>query len=139
MMKDILSNCALCEEHSLHVIGEGEAQIMQCIWCGYVSSPKFKGTKEENKEYAKLSDEMKGWAKEAIGRIWIPSLFTLPDGMIYPENENGEMKWRLAELIEIPENEQKNILWRVKLINSMTKDTKQKNQKNMIIFMRLWN
>ena len=107
MMKDILSNCALCEEHSLHVIGEGEAQIMQCIWCGYVSSPKFKGTKEENKEYAKLSDEMKGWAKEAIGRIWIPSLFTLPDGMIYPENENGEMKWRLAELIEIPENEQK--------------------------------
>ena len=28
--------------------------------------------------------------------------------MIYPENEDGEMKWRLAELIEIPEEEQKN-------------------------------
>lgn len=108
MIKDILSNCALCEEHSLHLIGEGEAQLMQCVWCGYVSSSKFKGTKEENEEYKKLTGEMKGWAKEAIGRIWIPSLFTLPDGMIYPENEDGEMKWRLAELIEIPEDEQKN-------------------------------
>ena len=107
-MDKILSNCPLCEEHSLHLIGEDKAQLMQCIWCGYVSSSKFKGTKEENEEYKKLTVEMQNWSKEAIGRIWIPSLFTLPDGMIYPENEDGEMKWRLAELIEIPEEEQKN-------------------------------
>lgn len=107
-MEDIISNCALCEERSLHVIGKNEAQILQCVWCGYVSSSKFKGTKEENEEYKKLTDEMKSWAKEAIGRVWIPSLFTLPDGMIYPENENGKMKWRFAELIEIPKDEQKN-------------------------------
>ena len=107
-MENIISNCPLCEEHSLHLIGEDKAQLMQCIWCGYVSSSKFKGTKEENEEYKKLTEEMQGWAKEALDRIWIPSLFTLPDGMIYPENEDGEMRWRLAELVEIPEEEQKN-------------------------------
>ena len=45
---------------------------MQCIWCGYVSSPKFIGKKEDNEEYKKLTDDMKNWSKEALGRIWIP-------------------------------------------------------------------
>ena len=107
-MDKIISNCPLCGEHGLHVIGEEETQLMQCIWCGYVSSPKFIGKKEDNEEYKKLTDDMKNWSKEALGRIWIPSMFTLPDGMIYPENENGGMKWKLAELISIPKDGQKN-------------------------------
>ena len=107
-MENVIGNCPLCEEHSLHIIGEKESQLMQCIWCGYVSSPKFVGKREDNEEYQKLTDDMKGWSKEALNRIWIPSLFTLPDGMIYPENENGVMKWKLAELIDIPEEERKN-------------------------------
>ena len=107
-MDNMIGNCPLCEEHSLHMIGEKESQLMQCIWCGYVSSPKFVGKREDNEEYQKLTDDMKGWSKEALNRIWIPSLFTLPDGMIYPENENGVMKWKLAELIDIPEEERKN-------------------------------
>ena len=71
---------------------------MQCVHCGYVSSPKFIGSKEENKEYEALTGDMKNWSKEALGRIWIPSIFTLPDGMIYPENEEDVMKWKLADL-----------------------------------------
>ena len=47
-MKDIISNCFLCEEHSLHVAGTEEAQVMQCINCGYVTSTKYTGTKEAN-------------------------------------------------------------------------------------------
>ena len=107
-MENVIGNCPLCEEHSLHMIGEKESQLMQCIWCGYVSSSKFIGTRDENEEYKKLTDDMKEWSKEALNRIWIPSLFTLPDGMIYPENENDEMKWKLAELVRIPKDEQKN-------------------------------
>ena len=109
-MDNIISNCPLCEEHSLHLLGnkDEDGQLMQCIWCGYVSSPKFIGKREDNEEYQKLTDDMKGWSKEALNRIWIPSLFTLPDGMIYPENENDEMKWKLAELVRIPKDEQKN-------------------------------
>ena len=68
-MDNIISNCPLCEEHSLHLIGEKESQLMQCIWCGYVSSPKFTGIKDENEEYQKLTDDMKGCSKEAINRI----------------------------------------------------------------------
>ena len=54
---NIISNCKLCEKHSLHVIGEGEHSIQQCIWCGYVSSEKYKGTKKDNKEFDNLTDE----------------------------------------------------------------------------------
>ena len=105
---NIISNCKLCEKHSLHVIGEGEHILQQCIWCGYVSSEKYKGTKKDNKEFDNLTDEMKSWAQEVDGRIWIPSMFTLPDGLIYPTDVDGVMKWNLANMIDIPEDEQKN-------------------------------
>ena len=44
-MNNIISNCLLCEERSLHVIEQGETKLMQCINCGYTSSDKFLGTK----------------------------------------------------------------------------------------------
>ena len=50
-MKDIVSNCFLCEEHSLHVIEQEGMKLMQCIHCGYSSSDKFLGTKEEDKKH----------------------------------------------------------------------------------------
>ena len=108
-MDNIISNCPLCGEHSLHLLGDEDKdnQLMQCIWCGYVSSPKFIGKKEDNEEYKKLTDDMKKWSKKAIGRIWIPSIFTLPDGMIYPDNDGDVMKWKLAEMKSIPIKEQK--------------------------------
>ena len=40
-MKDLISNCFLCGEKSLHVAGTEEAQVMQCINCGYTTSTKF--------------------------------------------------------------------------------------------------
>ena len=49
---DIISNCPLCEEYSLHVLGKDEAQMMQCISCGYVSTTKFIGKKEENEHWS---------------------------------------------------------------------------------------
>jgi len=104
----IISNCPLCEQHSLHLAGNSDTQIMQCIWCGYVSSPKFIGLKKDNEEYQKLTEDMKKWSKEFNGRIWIPSMFTLPDGMIYPEDVDGIMKWKLAKMKPIPEEEQKD-------------------------------
>ena len=107
-LNKIVSNCPLCEEHSLHVIGIEKQKMQQCIACGYVNSSKFKGTRDNNKEYDKLTDDMKGWSKEVLGSIWIPSIFTLPDSLIYPDNVNGEMKWKLAEMVDIPEEEQKD-------------------------------
>ena len=107
-MKDIISNCFLCGEHSLHVAGTEEAQVMQCINCGYVTSTKYIGTKETNEEFQKLGEDMKKWAKEEHGRVWIPSIMTLPIGMLYPIDDGGEMKWSFAPMIEIPEEERKN-------------------------------
>ena len=105
----IVSNCSLCEEQSLHVIGdEGTMQTQQCINCGYASSTKFIGTKEDNEMFKTLPEEMRSWSKEANGRVWIPSMITLPFGTLYPFNVDGEMKWACAEMIDIPEDEQKN-------------------------------
>jgi len=119
-MKDIISDCFLCGEHSLHVAGTEEAQVMQCINCGYVTSTKYVGTKETNEEFQKLGEDMKKWAKEEHGRVWIPSIITLPIGMLYPINEEvidgiGEvgdstksvMKWAFAPMVEIPEEDRK--------------------------------
>ena len=107
-MKDLISNCFLCGEKSLHVAGTEEAQVMQCINCGYTTSTKFKGIKADNEEFQKLGEDMKNWAKEEHGRVWIPSLITLPIGMLYPINVKKEMKWAFAPMVEIPEEEREN-------------------------------
>ena len=107
-MKDLISNCFLCEEKALHVAGTEDAQVMQCINCGYTTSTKFSGTKETNEEFQKLGEDMKNWAVESNGKIWIPSVITLPIGMLYPVNDdNGEMKWNFALMVEISEEERK--------------------------------
>ncbi len=107
-MKDLISNCFLCEEHSLHVAGTEEAQVMQCINCGYTTTSKFIGTKETNEEFKKLSEDMKNWSVEKSGRVWIPSIITLPVGMLYPIDVDGSMKWSFAPMVDIPEDERKN-------------------------------
>ena len=106
-MKDMIGNCFLCEEHSLHIAGNEEAQVMQCINCGYVTSTKYIGPQDKNEEYQKLSEDMKRWSKFENGRTWIPSIITLPIGMLYPVNIKKEMKWAFAPMIEIPEEERK--------------------------------
>ena len=106
-MKDIIGNCPLCEERALHVAGTEDAQVMQCINCGYTTSTKFTGTKETNEEFQKLGEDMKNWAVEKNGKVWIPSIITLPIGMLYPINVRKEMKWAFAPMVEIPEQERK--------------------------------
>ena len=106
-MKDVVSNCFLCGEKSLHVAGTEDAQVMQCINCGYTTSTKFKGIKADNEEFQKLGEDMKNWAKEENGYIWIPSVITLPIGMLYPMNIKEEMKWAFAPMVEIPEENRK--------------------------------
>jgi len=107
-MKDIIGNCPLCGERALHVAGTEKAQVMQCINCGYTTSTKFTGTKKDNEYFQKLGEDMKKWAVEKQGKIWIPSIITLPIGMLYPVNVKKEMKWSFAPMVEIPEEERKN-------------------------------
>jgi hypothetical protein len=107
-MKDLIGNCFLCGEKALHVAGTEEAQVMQCINCGYTTTTKFTGTKETNEEFQKLGKDMKNWAVESNGKVWIPSIITLPIGMLYPVNIKKKMKWSFAPMVEIPEEEREN-------------------------------
>jgi len=107
-MIDVVGNCFLCEEKSLHIAGRDDAKVMQCINCGYTTSTKFNGTKETNEEFQKLGEDMKNWAKEENGYIWIPSIITLPIGMLYPMNVENKMKWSFAPMVKISEEDRKN-------------------------------
>ena len=104
-MKDVVGNCFLCEDHSLHVIGREGVQVMQCISCGYVTSTKYMGSREENEEYKKLPEDMKKWSKWENNRTWIPTIITLPVGMLYPIDDNKNMKWSFAPMVEISQDE----------------------------------
>ena len=107
-MKDLISNCFLCGEKALHVAGTEDAQVMQCINCGYTTSTKFRGTRKDNEEFQKLGEDMKNWAKEENGHIWIPSIITLPIGMLYPVNVKEKLKCAFAPMVEISEKEREN-------------------------------
>ena len=104
----IVSNCPLCEEQSLHVLEQDGIGTQQCINCGYATTSKFIGTKEDNEMYKTLPEEMQSWSKEANNRVWIPTMFTLPFGTLYPINIDDKMKWAFAPMVDIPEKEQKN-------------------------------
>ena len=105
---NIVSNCKLCEEHSLHIIGEENNRVMQCINCGYASSDRFIGNPKDSQVYKDLTEDMKSWVKETDNRFWIPSIMTLPFGMLYPYHDSGKMKWAYAKMIDIPEDKRKD-------------------------------
>ena len=105
---DIIDNCPLCEQHSLHLIGKDSHQMQQCIYCGYVTFEKFKldgGKKEKNESYIGLTEDMKKWVKVTNDRLWTPSIFTLPTGMLYPiDDKDNNMKWAYAKMVDIEED-----------------------------------
>ena len=100
--------CPLCGKKALHVLGNQGTETKQCIHCGYATSDRFKHVPEEDNEaFESLTEELQNWAQLKDGYIWIPSFITLPFGMLYPfNNEDNEMKWAVAEMIDIPEDEQ---------------------------------
>ena len=107
----LIGNCPLCGERALHVMGEGEHQTQQCISCGYVSSERYKladgQSKEDNDLYKQLTPEMMEWSVVENNRIWIPTMMTLPVGMLYPSNSDDKvMVWSFAPMVDITKDEQ---------------------------------
>ena len=111
----IISNCPLCGERALHVVEDTEHSVdtQQCISCGYATSTRYSlngGKVEDNEMYKQLTEEMVSWAKVANDRVWIPTIMTLPFGMLYPTtiDEKKELRWGYAKMVDIPKEEQKD-------------------------------
>lgn len=109
----VIGSCHLCKEKALHVFGGNEEETQQCISCGYVSSFNYMlkdgEDKSNHKLFNTLTDEMKEWAIQKNNRIWIPTMMTLPMGMLYPGNDkDGVMMWNFSPMVDIPKKEQKN-------------------------------
>jgi hypothetical protein len=102
---NIISNCSLCEKRSLYVIHD---EVSQCLHCGFVTSDKFKGNISTNEEFKKLPENMQLMAKESNGQIWIPSVLTLPMGILNPIFVDDTLFWSFSPMVDIPKNEQKD-------------------------------
>ena len=105
---NILSTCPLCEQRALHVVSAREQALSQCLSCGYATAPKFEGSVESCDEYDKLPSDMKKMAKEHNNSVWIPSVMTLPMGMLTPVLVDENMFWSFQPRVDIPEDERKN-------------------------------
>ena len=105
-MSQVVLECPLCGKRALSIV-DTKTGYMQCLHCGYSSADKFKGNKT-NPEYESLSDDMKQMAIIEDDKIWIPSVLTLPFGIINPILVDNEMFWSFAPMIEIPETEREN-------------------------------
>ena len=105
----IVIECPLCGAKGLHIIGTPTSEeTRQCLNCGYVTAPKFKlnGASRETVDMH-LTEEMKKWAVEKDNYLWIPTIMTLPFGMLYPYSDSSKkMQWGYSEMVEIPKEEQ---------------------------------
>ena len=106
-VRNIVIECPVCDKRALHLMQDGEG-LMQCLHCGYASSDKFQGDKENNDSYKQLSDDMKKMSMFVNDRTWVPTIMTLPMGVLNPILVEGQMFWSFAPMVEIPENERKN-------------------------------
>ena len=114
----VVTICNLCGEEGLHMYKTIDTDACQCLNCGYSTSHNFilkdGETPDDNKIYQSFNEDMKGWCVvrdfDQLGRrIWIPVIMTLPFGTVFPfNNEDGNMKWKVATLVDIPEDEQKS-------------------------------
>jgi Zn ribbon nucleic-acid-binding protein len=103
---EIKIDCVLCKaERSVFLLPEDKLKTMQCLSCGYASSNRYLGDPENNEMYKTLNSDMQKMAIVDSERIWIPSLLTLPDGLISPINVEDKLLWSVVPAIDIKEEE----------------------------------
>ena len=90
----LVLNCSLCGDKELNVIRD-ESNSMQCLSCGFSTNDSYNVSEisaDENEDFQALDDDLKKWAQESQGQMWIPSVLKLPIGLYYPFDVEGEMK-----------------------------------------------
>jgi Zn ribbon nucleic-acid-binding protein len=106
---EIKIDCVLCKgERSVFLLSEDKLKTMQCLSCGYASSDRYLGKPEDNETYKKLHLDMQKMAIIESDRIWIPSLLTLPNGLISPINVENKLLWSVVPAVDITEEEKEN-------------------------------
>jgi len=101
----IVVTCPLCGQKTLDYMKSDKQEVMQCFGCGYSTNSDMPESISSANE---LTPELKKFAQEANGKVWIPSMFQLDWGMLYPASNSESLMWGFSEMIDIPEEEQKN-------------------------------
>ena len=112
---NIVSNCPLCGNHTLSIIGDVQKsnEVNQCMFCGYTTSNKYRGTKDDCEYYKLLPEDYKKVAIEKNNYVWIPTIMTLPMGILKHVIVEDEIMWAYSPVIdetaEEPEYENKAV------------------------------
>ena len=103
----ITIKCNICSHRMLHVYTDNGFTTRQCTNCGYSSNDKLKGNKKDNEFWNNMSDFIKKYSKEDENQIWIPTLLTLPFGSLYPIDDNNNLRWAYAKLVDVTKDDDK--------------------------------
>ena len=101
----IVLTCPLCNQKTLDVMKNDDVEIMQCFGCGYSTNSNMP---DSIKNATEMNDALKNHAKEMNDKVWIPSMFQLDYGMLYPVSDPNTLIWGFSEMVDIPVEEQKN-------------------------------
>jgi hypothetical protein len=106
---EIKIDCTLCSsKRSIFLLPDDKLKTMQCLSCGFASSDRYLGDQKDNEIYMSLTPEMKKMAVFESNRTWIPSLLTLPGGVLAPVHVEDTLFWSVVPAIDIPEDERKD-------------------------------
>ena len=87
-----------------------ESDSWMCATCGYMTTALYRKGSPALRNVLSTSPQLiidKQFFDEERSLVWIPTVIQMPAGMIYPEEQDdGELIWRHAKVIQIPEKEQ---------------------------------
>ena len=82
-----------------------------CFHCGFMSDSRYTLDRKEFEEYILKAPQLVQdlqYKDEERNIVWFPSIVNMgPKGIIYPEGDVKNWKWRYAEVIDIPESMRK--------------------------------
>ena len=102
-----VTTCFVCEDENMCFEEiQGDTSSYMCFCCGFMSDSRFTKDNEGKvrQDSSILINKLKTFDSER-GIYWYPSVVNMGKlGIIYPEGDESNWKWKYAKTIEIPED-----------------------------------
>ena len=79
-----------------------------CMESGYTTTDLLQADSEYlEKHESQLTELMTAvrHVDDETGLVWYPTFMQMPGGMLYPDGSLGDLKWKVANVIPVPEGE----------------------------------
>ena len=105
-------DCPVCfDDHQCFEDIQEDFKSYMCFHCGFMSDSRYTLDRKEFEEYILKAPQLVQdlqYKDEERNIVWFPSIVNMgPKGIIYPEGDVKNWKWRYAEVIDIPKSMRK--------------------------------